>query len=75
MFTGIVETQGIIKKISEKGANRTFWVKSAISSKLKVDQSISHDGVCLTVEEIKGNRHRVTAIAETISKTNLGAWR
>lgn len=74
MFTGIVETQGIIKKIIGKGANKTFWIKSSISSKLKVDQSIAHDGVCLTVEEVKANRHRVTAIAETLSKTNLGDW-
>jgi riboflavin synthase len=74
MFTGIVETQGIIKKKTENGTNKTFWIKSPISSKLKVDQSVSHDGVCLTVEEIKGNRHRVTAIAETLSKTNLGDW-
>ena len=74
MFTGIVETQGIIKKITEEGTNKTFWIKSSISSKLKVDQSIAHDGVCLTVEEVKGNRHRVTAIAETIDKTNMGEW-
>jgi riboflavin synthase len=74
MFTGIVETQGIIKKITGKGTNKTFWIKSSISSKLKVDQSVSHDGVCLTVEEIKGNRHRVTAIAETLTKTTLGNW-
>ena len=74
MFTGIVETQGIIKKITGKGTNKTFWIKSLISSKLKVDQSVSHDGVCLTVEEVKGNRHRVTAIAETLSKTNLDDW-
>jgi len=74
MFTGIVETQGIIRKITGKGTNKTFWIKSPISSKLKADQSVSHDGVCLTVEEVKGNRHRVTAIAETLSKTNLGDW-
>jgi riboflavin synthase len=74
MFTGIVETQGIIKKVIEKGSNKIFWIKSPISSKLKIDQSIAHDGACLTVEEIKGNRHRVTAIAETLSKTNLGDW-
>ena len=74
MFTGIVETQGIIKKITAKGTNKTFWIKSPISSKLKADQSISHDGVCLTVEEVNGNRHRVTAIAETLTKTNLGDW-
>lgn len=74
MFTGIVETQGIIKRITGEGTNKTFWVKSPISSKLKVDQSLCHDGVCLTVEEIKGNRHRVTAIGETLSKTNLSDW-
>lgn len=74
MFTGIVETQGIIKKIVEKGSNKTFWIKSRISSKLKVDQSVAHDGACLTVEKTKGNRHQVTAIAETLSKTNLGDW-
>jgi len=72
MFTGIVETQGLVKKVIENGTNKTFWVKSAISSKLKVDQSVAHDGVCLTVEEVKGSRHRVTAIAETLGKTTLG---
>jgi riboflavin synthase len=74
MFTGIVETQGIIKKVIEKGGNKTFWIKSPISSKLKPDQSVAHDGVCLTVEKIKGGQHRVTAIAETLSKTTLGDW-
>ena len=74
MFTGIVETQGIIKKVTEKGSNKTFWIKSPISSKLKPDQSVAHDGACLTVEEVKGNQHRVTAIAETLSKTTLGDW-
>jgi riboflavin synthase len=74
MFTGIVETQGIIKKVIDSGTNKTFWIKSPISSKLRPDQSVAHDGVCLTVEEIKGSRHRVTAIAETLSKTTLGDW-
>ena len=74
MFTGIVETQGIIKKITEKGTNKTFWIKSSISSKLKPDQSVAHDGVCLTIEEIKGNRHKVTAIVETLAKTNMDQW-
>jgi riboflavin synthase len=74
MFTGIVETQGIIKKVIEKEGNRTFWIKSSISSKLKPDQSVAHDGTCLTVEEVKGGQHRVTAIAETLSKTTLGDW-
>lgn len=75
MFTGIVETQGLIKKITEKGANKIFWIKSTISSKLKPDQSVAHDGVCLTIEEIKGSRHRVTAIAETMAKTSMGEWK
>lgn len=74
MFTGIVEAQGIVKKVVEGGTNKTFWIKSPISSKLKPDQSIAHDGVCLTVEEVKGNRHRVTAISETLSKTTLESW-
>jgi riboflavin synthase len=74
MFTGIVETQGIIKKVMQNGANTSFWIKSSLSSKLKVDQSVSHDGVCLTVEGVKGDRHQVTAIAETIAKTTLGQW-
>lgn len=74
MFTGIIECQGIIKKITETGSNKTFWIKSAVSSKLKINQSISHDGVCLTVEEVKKNRHKVTAIEETLKKTTLGNW-
>lgn len=74
MFTGIIEKQGLVKQILEKGGNRSFWIESPLSSKLKVDQSVSHDGVCLTVEQVKNNRHLVTAIAETLSKTTLGQW-
>ncbi len=74
MFTGIIEKQGIIKQVLEKGGNRSFWIESPLSPKLKVDQSVSHDGVCLTVEEVKSGKHRVTAIAETLSKTTLGSW-
>ena len=74
MFTGIVETQGIVKKVIKTGTNKTFWIKSRISSKLKPDQSLAHDGVCLTVEEVKGSRHRVTAIDETLGKTTLADW-
>ena len=75
MFTGIIETRGIIKKIKDTGANKSFWIKSSISKKLKVDQSVAHDGVCLTVEEVINNRHRVTAIAETLSKSTLTNWK
>lgn len=74
MFTGIVETTGTITEVISNGSNHTFWIESSISPQLKVDQSVSHSGVCLTVEEINGNQHRVTAIDETLQKTNLGAW-
>lgn len=74
MFTGIIEATGIVTDIQQQGTNRTFWVKSPISAELKVDQSVCHNGVCLTVEEIAGDRHRVTAIAETLAKTTLGNW-
>lgn len=74
MFTGIVEAMGTIRDVVTNGSNRTFWVESPLSSEFKIDQSVSHSGVCLTVEEISGNMHRVTAIAETLEKTNLGKW-
>lgn len=74
MFTGIVEQTGIVKKVIEKGSNRSFWIKSKLAKALKPDQSVSHNGVCLTVEEIKGNSYRITAIDETLKKTNLGQW-
>ena len=75
MFTGIIESTGIIKEIIDESSNKTFWVSSPISNELKVDQSLSHNGVCLTVEEIKDCMHRVTAIEETILKTNLNNWK
>jgi riboflavin synthase len=74
MFTGIIESLGKIDSVETRGTNKTFWVASAISGELKVDQSISHNGCCLTVEELKNGLHRVTAIRETLEKTNLGDW-
>ena len=74
MFTGIIEQTGVIEAIEKKGTNATFWILSPISTELKIDQSLSHNGVCLTVEEINNNLHRVTAIEETLNKTNLGTW-
>lgn len=74
MFTGIVEHTGIVKEVISNGSNRTFWIESPISDQLKTDQSLSHSGVCLTVEEVAGNRHRITAIDETLKKSNLGSW-
>jgi riboflavin synthase len=75
MFTGIIETTGIVKEVSTNGSNKTFWIVCPLSSELKADQSISHNGVCLTVEEISNEGHRVTAIEETLQKTSLGDWK
>ena len=75
MFTGIIEQTGIIHTVNKDGTNLVCWVRSSISTALKVDQSLSHNGVCLTVEEINGDMHRVTAIEETLQKTNLGQWK
>ena len=72
MFTGIIETTGSIKSIEHSGTNVSFWVASSLANELKVDQSLSHNGVCLTVEAIESDLHRVTAIEETLQKTNLG---
>ncbi len=74
MFTGIIETTGIVSNIITTGTNKTFWITSFISSELTIDQSISHNGVCLTVEEVKNGQHRVTSIEETLKKTNLSTW-
>lgn len=74
MFTGIVETVGKILLVKSNGTNKSYWVESNISADLKIDQSVSHNGVCLTVETTEGNRHKVTAIAETLAKTNLSHW-
>lgn len=74
MFTGIIEKTGIIKEVIRLGTNTSFWVQSGLAAELKVDQSLSHNGICLTVEEVKDGLHRVTAIEETILKTNAGSW-
>ena len=75
MFTGIIETTGIITEHFSSGTNRTFWVSSPLSQEFKVDQSVSHNGVCLTVEEVINGHHRITAIEETLLKTNLHSWK
>lgn len=74
MFTGIIETIGIVKEVTANGSNKIFWIESKISPQLKTDQSVSHSGVCLTIEEIKENSHRITAIDETLQKTSLHNW-
>ena len=75
MFTGIIEALGTIQKISTDRANRIFWIKSDISPQLKIDESLCHNGICLTVEDVKDDSHRVTAIQETLDKTNAGQWK
>ncbi len=75
MFTGIIEATGIVTALEATGSNISFWVESPISGELKIDQSVSHEGVCLTVDELAPGKHRVTAIAETIQKTNLSTWK
>jgi riboflavin synthase len=71
MFTGIIESTGIVRDLLPNGSNLSFVIESALSGGLKVDQSISHNGVCLTIEEITGSHYKVTAIEETLKKTNL----
>lgn len=74
MFTGIIETLATVKRVSHSGTNIDLWIQSAITGELKVDQSVAHNGICLTVVEISGDAYRVTAVDETIKKTNLGNW-
>ncbi|MCA6450719.1 MAG: riboflavin synthase [Chitinophagaceae bacterium] len=74
MFTGIIETTGKVAAISPRGTNLSFWISSPISDELTIDQSVSHNGVCLTVEAVEPGRHLVTAIEETLKKTELGNW-
>lgn len=75
MFTGIIEATAQIKDIIKNGSNTDFWVESSLTNEFKIDQSIAHNGVCLTVVEIKGNEYRVTAVDETLQKTSLNTWR
>ncbi|WP_231490191.1 riboflavin synthase [Pedobacter sp. Leaf170] len=73
MFTGIIETLGEIKAIKKAHTNIHFTIASAISHELKIDQSVAHNGVCLTVVALSNDTHTVTAIDETLSKTSLGS--
>ena len=75
MFTGIIEAIGSISSISEEGTNKKFRITSSLTQELHIDQSLSHDGVCLTVESVQGGSYQVTAITETLSKTCLSHWK
>jgi len=72
MFTGIIESLGKVKAIEQDRSNVHFTIESPLSHELKIDQSVSHNGACLTVVEVSGNTHRVTAVEETLLRTNLG---
>lgn len=71
MFTGIIEQTGRLTSITEEGTNKHFTVEAAFTPELKIDQSVAHNGVCLTVVKINGNQYTVIAIDETLQKTNL----
>lgn len=75
MFTGIVEQFGIIQTIYSEGDNLHLWIRSSFTHELKIDQSVAHNGICLTVVEIVGDLYRVTAIRETIDKTTIKYWK
>ena len=75
MFTGIIETIGVIKAIEKEDENVHITVNSSITNELKIDQSVSHNGVCLTIVNINNDSYTITAIQETLNKTNLGDWK
>ena len=74
MFTGIIETMGTITHIEREGGNVHYSLSSNITHELKIDQSLAHNGVCLTVIAIDGDQYTVTAIQETLDKTALKQW-
>lgn len=74
MFTGIIEGTGTVQKIEKNGSNIDFTLSCDFANELKIDQSLAHNGCCLTVVEINGNQYKVTAIDETLEKTSLKHW-
>jgi riboflavin synthase len=74
MFTGIIEDQGKVISVLHEGTNRRFRIAGRISKELKVDQSVAHNGVCLTVVEANADYHAVVAVEETLKKSTLGNW-
>ncbi|MDI1256871.1 MAG: riboflavin synthase [Flavobacterium sp.] len=74
MFTGIIESLGTVRELKKDNDNLHITVFSSITSELKIDQSVSHNGICLTVVAINNDEYTVTAIRETLEKTNLGDW-
>ena len=75
MFTGIIETVGLISNLEKFKGNLNITLKSKLAKELKVDQSVSHNGVCLTVIDVSNDLYTITAIEETIKKSNIGFWK
>ncbi len=75
MFTGIIEQLGEVKEITKEGENIHFTLSADFTEELKIDQSVAHNGCCLTVVAINKNQYTVTAIQETLNKTNLSTWK
>ncbi len=74
MFTGIIETLGVVTNVQNENDNLHLTIKSSLAPELKIDQSVSHNGICLTVVQVNTDEYTVTAIRETIEKTNIGDW-
>jgi len=75
MFTGIIETIAVISNLEKEKSNLNITLKSDLTNEFKIDQSISHNGICLTVVDINNNEYVVTAIEESISKSSIGSWK
>ena len=75
MFTGIIETLAVISKLEKDKGNLTITLKTKLASEFKIDQSVSHNGICLTVVHVLRDQYTVTAIEETIEKSTIGSWR
>jgi riboflavin synthase len=75
MFTGIIETLGIVQEVKKEQDNIHITIDSPLANELKIDQSVAHNGICLTVVAIDGHHYTVTAIGETIKKTNISNWK
>lgn len=75
MFTGIIEDMAELVALRNEGTNKHFSLRSALTSELKIDQSVAHNGVCLTVVALDGDVYTVTAVEETLLRTNLGTWK
>jgi riboflavin synthase len=74
MFTGIIESLGVVQEVKKEKDNIHITIDSSITGELKIDQSVAHNGICLTVVAIAGTTYTVTAIGETIKKTNISDW-